>query len=64
MFEGAPDRLWREGEERRSRMVFIGRDLDAALIRGGVAECAVGFAPPPAGRGFGGAAPAKRAGKK
>jgi G3E family GTPase len=64
MFEGAPDRLWKEGEERRSRMVFIGRDLDAALIRGGFAECAAGVAPPPAGRGFGGAAPAKRAGKK
>jgi G3E family GTPase len=64
MFEGAPDRLWKEGEERRSRMVFIGRDLDAALIRGGFAECAAGFAPPPAGRGFGAAAPATRAGKK
>lgn len=28
LFEGTPDRPWREGEKRTSRMVFIGRELD------------------------------------
>ncbi len=41
LFEGMPDRLWREGEARVSKMVFIGKDLDADLIRGGFEECVV-----------------------
>jgi hypothetical protein len=28
LFEGTPERPWREGEPRTSRMVFIGRELD------------------------------------
>ena len=35
LFEGSPARPWREGEPRTSRMVFIGRDLDEELLRGG-----------------------------
>ena len=41
LFEGMPDRAWREGEARVSKMVFIGRDLDEELIREGFEECLV-----------------------
>ena len=41
LFEGMPDRLWKEGEKRVSKMVFIGRDLDRDLIREGFEECVV-----------------------
>lgn len=41
LFEGMPDRLWRDDEPRYSRMVFIGKDLDGALIREGFEECVV-----------------------
>ena len=30
MFEGMPDRLWKEGEKRSSKMVFIGRCVRVA----------------------------------
>ena len=41
VFEGSPDRKWKDGEERISKMVFIGRDLDEALIREGFEQCLV-----------------------
>ena len=41
LFEGMPDRLWKEGEARVSKMVFIGKDLDKDLIREGFEECIV-----------------------
>jgi G3E family GTPase len=41
LFEGMPDREWKEGEERQSKMVFIGRDLDAGIIREGFEQCVV-----------------------
>lgn len=41
LFEGMPDRPWKEGEERRSRMVFIGKDLDAEVLREGFEHCIV-----------------------
>ena len=41
LFEGMPDREWREGEERRSRIVFIGKDLDPEIIREGFEHCVV-----------------------
>jgi G3E family GTPase len=41
VFEGSPDRPWKDGEERTSKMVFIGRDLDEALIREGFEQCLV-----------------------
>ncbi|KAL4420551.1 hypothetical protein ABPG75_010207 [Micractinium tetrahymenae] len=41
LFEGMPDREWKEGEKRISKMVFIGKDLDADLIREGFQECVV-----------------------
>jgi hypothetical protein len=41
LFEGMPDRLWKEGEKRVSKMVFIGKDLDKELIEEGFRECIV-----------------------
>lgn len=41
LFEGMPDRPWKEGEKRTSKMVFIGKDLDAALLREGFEACRV-----------------------
>ena len=42
LFSGEAAAPWREGEERRSRMVFIGRGLDPELLRAGFDECVVG----------------------
>ena len=39
LFEGKPDRPWEPGEERGCRLVFIGRNLDAAELRAGLAAC-------------------------
>ncbi len=39
MFEGMPDRLWNPDEERVSKMVFIGRDLEEDVIREGFEQC-------------------------
>ena len=39
LFECMPDRQWRADEKRYCKMVFIGRDLDKDLIRGGFQEC-------------------------
>lgn len=39
IFDGTPDRKWKEGEKRQSKMVFIGRDLDAELFREGFEQC-------------------------
>jgi G3E family GTPase len=39
MFEGMPDRPWKPEEERVSKMVFIGRDLDEDIIREGFEQC-------------------------
>lgn len=40
ILEGDWQRPWREGEDRSSRMVFIGRDLDEAQLRAGFEACA------------------------
>jgi G3E family GTPase len=40
ILEGDYQRAWREGEDRSSRMVFIGRNLDEALLRAGFQACA------------------------
>jgi G3E family GTPase len=39
LIEGAPQRLWKPGEPRQSRLVFIGRDLPWDLIRHGFEAC-------------------------
>jgi G3E family GTPase len=41
LFEGMPDRAWREGEKRSSRMVFIGKDLDRDVIEEGFKQCLI-----------------------
>jgi G3E family GTPase len=40
ILEGDLQREWREGDERYSRMVFIGRNLDEAQLRAGFEACA------------------------
>ena len=40
ILEGDLQRKWKPGEERYSRMVFIGRDLDEAVLRRGFEACA------------------------
>ena len=39
MFEGRPGRRWEKDENRKNRLVFIGRDLDGARIREGFLRC-------------------------
>ncbi len=39
LLEGDWQRLWRDGEPRTSRLVFIGRGLDAAALRRGLQDC-------------------------
>lgn len=41
IFDGTPDRKWKDGEKRQSKMVFIGRELDAELFREGFEQCVV-----------------------
>ena len=41
LVDGAPQRPWRDDEPRRSRLVLIGRDLDAARLKAEFAACAV-----------------------
>lgn len=41
MLEGDHQRKWREGEPRESRLVFIGRELPAEVIREGFERCIV-----------------------
>ena len=40
VLEGDWQRRWRAGERRHSRLVFIGRDLDAVTLRTGFESCA------------------------
>jgi G3E family GTPase len=40
ILEGELQREWRDGEDRSSRMVFIGRNLDEAQLRAGFEACA------------------------
>ncbi|NNG03389.1 MAG: GTP-binding protein [Inquilinus sp.] len=40
VLDGDWQRPWRPGERRQSRIVFIGRDLDAAALRAGFDACA------------------------
>jgi G3E family GTPase len=39
MFEGLPDREWKDGEERVNKMVFIGKDLPQQLMKECFEEC-------------------------
>ena len=41
MLDGKPDRAWKPGEERISKLVFIGRNLDRAMLTAGVQSCLV-----------------------
>jgi G3E family GTPase len=39
LLDGRPGRAWKPEEQRRSELVFIGRDLDDAAIRAGLRTC-------------------------
>ena len=39
IIEGDHQRAWRDGETRLSRLVFIGRKLDEAMLRTGFEAC-------------------------
>jgi len=39
MLEGDHQRKWKDGEQRESRLVFIGRELPEQLIRDGFESC-------------------------
>jgi G3E family GTPase len=41
LFDGKPDRLWKEGETRKNELVFIGRNLDEAELREDFKQCLV-----------------------
>ncbi|KAL6760024.1 CobW/HypB/UreG, nucleotide-binding domain-containing protein [Haematococcus lacustris] len=48
IFEGTPDRKWREGEKRCCKMVFIGRELDQEAFKEAFTFCLVKEAQPSA----------------
>jgi len=39
MFEGKADRPWKDAAERKSQLVFIGRDLDREALNAGFRRC-------------------------
>lgn len=39
MFDAQPGRFWNAGDTRRSQLVFIGKELDAAKIKAGFTAC-------------------------
>lgn len=41
IFEGNPDRRWKEGETRKNELVFIGRNLDEAKLKQNFLACLV-----------------------
>ena len=41
LFDGKPDRPWKEGETRKNELVFIGRNLDEAELREEFKQCMV-----------------------
>lgn len=42
LFDARPDRFWNPGEKRVSQLVFIGKNLDEAMIRQGFRGCLAG----------------------
>ena len=42
LLDGAPGAPWADGETRRNRLVFIGRNLDRAELEKGFRSCLVG----------------------
>jgi G3E family GTPase len=39
LFDGKPDRAWKKGEDRKSQIVFIGKNLDREELVAGVESC-------------------------
>ena len=38
-FDGSPGKPWEEGEAHKSKMVFIGKDLDKKALEAGLRGC-------------------------
>lgn len=41
MFDGVPNRPWKLGEEKKNRLIFIGRDLDRVELNAGFRACLI-----------------------
>nr|WP_254658049.1 GTP-binding protein [Pleurocapsa sp. PCC 7327] len=41
LFDGKPDRRWKPTETRKNELVFIGRNLDKAELKGKFRACLV-----------------------
>jgi G3E family GTPase len=41
LFDGKPDRPWQSSETRKNELVFIGRNLDEAELKGSFQACLV-----------------------
>ena len=39
LFDAQPDRLWKSNEEKRNQLIFIGRNLDRAMLNDGIKSC-------------------------
>ena len=39
LFEGKADRMWKDATERKSQLVFIGRNLDREALTAGFGAC-------------------------
>ena len=39
IFDGRPDRTWKEGEDRTNTLVFIGRNLNEEELNAGLSSC-------------------------
>ena len=38
-FDGSPGKPWKEGEAHKSKMVFIGKNLDNKVLEAGLRGC-------------------------
>ncbi|GBF93061.1 hypothetical protein Rsub_05672 [Raphidocelis subcapitata] len=52
LFEGTPERPWRDDEKRVSRMVFIGRELDRETFQEVFSNCLADVDKMPSGRSY------------
>lgn len=39
VFEGEPGKVWKEGEPHKSKMVFIGKNLQRDILKAGLQGC-------------------------
>ena len=39
LFDAQPDRPWKNDEEKRNQLIFIGRNLDRNMLNTGIKSC-------------------------